>query len=150
MITWFKSREPRERVLLTILAALIVLFMVWFALTRQGSGPDGASALEAAQTDREFWLRAAPKVNTGLQTGGRQDFTRGALIEVARKRGVDLSRVQPQAGGGLTIWVEDAATPSFYGVIQELVTNYAVDVETALITAAPNGGVNAQLTLTPI
>jgi len=149
MMTWFKSREPRERVLLCILAGLLILFAAWFALTREG-GPNGVSELEAAQTDREFWLRAAPKLNSGPTTGARAEFTRGALIEAARKRGVDLSRVQPQSGGGLTMWVEDAATPAFYAIIQDLVTNYAVDVDTALITAAPAGGINAQLTLTPL
>jgi len=149
MIAWFRAREPRERVLLLILAGLLLLFAAWFALSRE-SGPNGSTALEAAQTDREFWLRAAPKLNAGAASGSRAEFTRGAMIEAARKRGVDLSRVQPQAGGGLTVWVEDAATQSFYAVIQDLVTNYAVDVDTALITAAPAGGVNAQLTLTPI
>jgi len=93
MMTWFNSREPRERVLLMILAGLLVIFVAWFALTRE-SGPDGASALEAAQTDREFWLRAAPRLGPANVTGTRNDFTRGALIEVARKRSVELSRVQ--------------------------------------------------------
>ena len=148
-MTWFKSREPRERVLLMILAGLLVLFVAWFALTRE-SGADGSTALDAAQTDREFWLRASPQLNVGTVVGARAEFTRGALIETARKRGMDLSRVQPQSGGGVTLWVEDAATPTFYGVIQDLVTNYAVDVDSALITAAPSGGVNAQLTLTPL
>lgn len=149
MMTWFNSREPRERVLLLILAGLLIVFAAWFAMSRD-SGPDGSTALEAAQTDREFWLRAAPKLNSNTATGSRAQFTRGALIDAARKRGVDLSRVQPQAGGGLTLWVEDASTPAFYAIIQDLVTNYAVDVDTALITAAASGGVNAQLTLTPI
>ncbi|MEP4051132.1 MAG: type II secretion system protein GspM [Litorimonas sp.] len=149
MMTWFNSREPRERVLLLILAGLLIVFAAWFVMSRD-RGPDGSTALEAAQTDREFWLRAAPKLNSNTATGARAEFTRGALIEAARKRGVDLSRVQPQAGGGLTLWVEDASTPAFYAIIQDLVSNYAVDVDTALITAAASGGVNAQLTLTPI
>jgi len=149
MMTWFHSREPRERVLLMILTALIIGFVAWFVLTRE-SGPDGSNALDAAQVDREFWLRAAPKFGAGATTGEREEFTRGALIDIARKRGVDLSRVQPQAGGGLTVWVEDASTPAFYKVIQDLVTGYAVNVETALITSAPAGGVNAQLTFIPV
>jgi len=128
---------------------LLLVFAAWFALTREG-GADGSAALEAAQLDREFWLRAAPKLDAGSVAGARADFSRDALIEAARKRGVDLSRVQPQAGGGLTLWVEDAPTQSFYAIIEDLVTNYAVDVDTALITAAPSGGLNAQLTLTPI
>lgn len=149
MMTWFKSREPRERVLLLILAGLLFIFAAWFVLNRE-SGPDGSDALEAAQVDREFWLRAAPKLGTGVATGSRADFSRGALIDAARKRNVDLSRVQPQSGGGLTVWVEDASTPAFYAVLEDLVTNYAVDVETALITAAASGGINAQVTLTPL
>jgi len=149
MKAWFNAREPRERVLLLILAGLIVVFAAWFALSRE-RGPSGTTALEAAQTDREFWLRAAPKLNAGTVTGARDEFTRGALIEASRKRGVELSRVQPQEGGGLTVWVEDAVTTSFYAVIQDLVTQYAVEVDSALITAAPAGGINAQLTLTPL
>ena len=149
MMTWFNAREPRERVLLLILAGLLVIFIAWFSLTREG-GPGGASALEAAQTDREFWLRAAPKLNASTSNGAKSEFTRGALIDAARKRSMELSRVQPNAGGGLTLWVEDASSPTFYAVIQELVANYAVNVESALITAAPSGGVNAQLTLTPL
>ena len=135
--------------MLFILAGLLIVFAAWFVLTRE-SGPNGSTALEAAQTDREFWLRASPKLNAGTATGTKCEFTRDALIDAARKRSVDLSRVQPNAGGGLTLWVEDAATPAFYGVIQDLVTNYAVNVESALITAASSGGVNAQLTLTPL
>lgn len=149
MMTWFKSREPRERVLLLILAGLLFVFAAWFVLNRE-SGPSGSDALEAAQTDREFWLRAAPKLGTRAATGARAEFTRGALIEAARKRNVDLSRVQPQTGGGLTLWVEDASTQAFYAILEDLVSNYAVDVDTALITAASSGGINAQVTLTPV
>ncbi len=149
MMTWFKSREPRERVLLLILAGLLFIFAAWFVLTRE-SGPTGSDALEAAQTDREFWLRAAPKLGAGVATGVRAEFSRGALIEAARKRDVDLSRVQPQAGGGLTLWVEDASTQAFYAILEDLLSNYAVDVDTALITAASSGGINAQVTLTPL
>jgi len=90
MMAWFNSREPRERILLMILAGLLVVFIAWFALTRE-SGPDGASALEAAQTDREFWLRAAPRLGATANAGTRNDFTRGALIEVARKLNAQLT-----------------------------------------------------------
>lgn len=149
MMTWFNSREPRERVLLMILAGLLVVFLAWFALTRE-SGPDGVTALEAAQTDRELWLRAAPRLASGAVAGERAEFTRGALVESARNRSVSLSRVQPQSNGGLSIWIEDAPTTAFYGLIEDVISKYSVSVETALLTTAPNGGINAQLTLTPL
>ena len=148
MMSWLNAREPRERVLLLILAGVFI-FAALFALSRD-RGPSGTTALEAAQTDREFWLRASQKLNASPAAGARDEFTRGVLIRTSRKRGVELSRVQPQAGGGLTVWVEDASTTSFYAVIQDLVTQYDVQVESALITAAPAGGINAQLTFTPL
>ncbi len=149
MIGWFKSREPRERVLLVIMLGMLAIFASWFVLTRE-SGPDGVTDLEAAQLDRELWLRAAPRLSAGSLSGERSEFTRGALVDASRKRGVALSRVQPQAEGGLSVWIDDAPTSALYNLINDLVSNHAVKVETAVITTAPNGGVNAQLTLVPV
>lgn len=149
MINWFNSREPRERVLLIILAGILAFMIAWFAITRE-KGPDGKAMLQSAQTDRALWLRASPKLNQSPSAGPRSDFSRGALNDVARRRGVDLSRVQPQAGGGVTVWMEDLPTTALYGLINDLVSNYAVEVKTATLSTAPDGGLNAQLTLTPL
>jgi len=145
---WFKSREPRERILLMILAAMLAVFAAWFIVTRE-SGPDGRASLEAAQMDRELWLRAAPRLGARAAIGERSEFTRGVLVDAARQRRVDLSRVQSQAEGGLSVWIEDAPTSALYGLINDLVSSHSVKVDTAVITTAPNGGVNAQLTLVP-
>jgi type II secretory pathway component PulM len=149
MMTWFNAREPRERVLLMILAGLVIIFAAWFALTREG-GSNGAEQLEAAQLDRELWLRAAPRLGVAGNVDAKSEFTRGALVDTARKRGVALSRVQPNPSGGLTVWIDDAPTPALYALISDIVMGHDVEVETALMTTAPNGGVNAQLTLTPL
>ena len=149
MMDWFNSRELRERILLMVLAVLLAIFAFWFVVTRE-SGPDGRANLEAAQMDRELWLRAAPRLTAGTAVGNRSEFTRGALVEASRKRGVALSRVQPQGEGGLSVWIDDAPTPALYGLINDLVSTHAVKVETAVMTTAPNGGVNAQITLVPL
>jgi type II secretory pathway component PulM len=149
MMSWFQSREPRERVLLLIIGALLALYVAWFLINRE-AGPTGQSKLEAAQTDRELWLRAAPKLSVSGASGERAAFTRGALIDVARKRGVELSRIQPQPNGGLTVYVEDVGTPEFYAVIGDLVAGYNVDVENVLISTTPNGVLNAQFTLAEV
>lgn len=146
-MSWFQSREPRERVLLMIMGAMLMGFAGWFLMTRE-AGPSGQSELETAQIDRELWMRAAPKMNVAGATGERATFTRGALIDVARKRGVELSRMQPQSAGGLTVWIEDVGTAEFYGVINDLIAGYNVDVENALISTTPEGVLNAQFTLT--
>ena len=149
MMSWFNSREPRERVLLAILAGLLAIFVAWFALTRE-RGPDGASDLEAAQQDHELWLRAAPRLRPGAAPGDRSEFSRGALVDAARKRGIALSQVRPQGDGGLGVWIDDAPTSAFYGLVDDLVKTYSVKVDTAVMTTAPDGGVNAQITLIPL
>jgi len=149
MMDWFNSREPRERILLLVLAGLLIVFLAWFAMTRE-RGPNGAAALESAQTDRELWLRAAPRLGPTVGSGQRAEFTRGSLVDMARKRGVNLTQVQAQTGGSLSVWIDDAPTIALYGWIEDLVTGYAVKVDTVQITTAPNGGINARLTLTPI
>ena len=149
MINWFQTREPRERVLLMALAALLVFFVLWFAVTRE-RGPNGHTALEAAQIDRELWLRAAPQLNAAPAGGERAEFTRGALIDVARKRAVGLSRMQPESDGSLMVWIEDTQTTPLYGVIRDLTQAYNVDVETALISTNPSGTLSAQITLKPL
>jgi general secretion pathway protein M len=149
MMSWFQSREPRERVLLMIMSAMLALFVAWFLVNRE-SGPAGHSELEAAQIDRELWVRAAPKMSSTGAISERAAFTRGALIDIARKRGVELSRMQPQSGGGLTVWIEDVGTAAFYGVINDLVSGYTVNVENVVISTTLNGVLNAQFTLVEI
>lgn len=150
MIGWFNSREPRERVLLMVLAAMLVLFLAWFALTRE-SGPDADTVLAEAQADRELWLRAAPRISAG-STGDttRTAFTRGALINLARNRDVALTRVQPQNDGSLTVWIDDVGSPPLFTLIQALTKGYTVDVQSVMITRTPQGSLNAQFTLMPI
>jgi len=149
MMNWFNSREPRERVLLMILAGLLALFLAWFALTRE-SGPDADQVLADAQSDRELWLRAKPKLATG--SGGevsRGEFTRGNLINLARQRDIRLTRVQPQNDGSLTVWIDDIETQPLYGLMQALTKSYRVDFNSVIISRAPQGSLNAQFTLRP-
>lgn len=150
MMSWFNNREPRERVLLMILAALLVIFVGWFALTRE-SGPDPDIALSEAQIDRELWLRAAPRLGGG--SGGdstRETFTRGAIINLARSRDVALTRVQPQNDGSLTVWIDDVGTGPLFGLMQSVTRDYAVDLQSVMINRTPNGALNAQFTLMPL
>ena len=53
MIEWFNSREPRERILLMIMFGLMLVFAIWFLMTRE-TGPDPDQQLAEAQSDREL------------------------------------------------------------------------------------------------
>lgn len=150
MMGWFNSREPRERVLLMILAVLLIISVGWFAMTRE-AGPDPDVQLSDAQIDRELWLRAAPRLSVG--SGGdvtRAPFTRGAIINLARSRDIALTRVQPQNDGSLTVWIDDVGTGPLFGLMQSVTRDYAVDLQSVMINRTPRGGLNAQFTLMPL
>lgn len=150
MIGWFNSREPRERILLMILAALLVLFLGWFALTRE-SGPDADSVLAEAQLDRELWLRAGPRLSAGSsETTSRTAFTRRSLIDLARNREVTLTRIQPQNDGSLTVWIDNVGTSPLFGLMQAVTQGYTVDLQSVMISRTPQGDLNAQFTLMPV
>ena len=80
MIDWFNSREPRERILLMIMFGLVSIFAIWFLMNRE-TGPDPDLQLAEAQSDRELWLRAKPRLLTkGQGDVVRKEFNRGELI----------------------------------------------------------------------
>lgn len=147
MMDWFNSREPRERILLIVMAALLTLFIAWFALNRE-TGPDADQVLAEAQTDRELWLRAKPKLTADSGNNvARGEFSRGDLINLARQRDVRLTRVQPQNDGSLTVWIDDIGTQPLFGLMQALTKSYRVDFSSVIISRSPQGSLNAQFTL---
>ena len=147
MTELWTGRDRREKILIGIMGALILGFAAWFVMTRDGSTASPAEVLAEAQSDRELFLRAAPRLTAGATATGRADFSRGDLINLARARDIALSRVQPQNDGGLSIWVDGAETTALYGLIQDVLNGYDVQMQNALISAAPGGGVSAQFTV---
>ena len=147
MIEWFNSREPLERILLMIMFGLMLVFAIWFLMTRE-TGPDPDQQLAEAQSDRELWLRAKPRLLTkGQGDIVRKEFNRGELINLARQRDVRLTRVEPQNDGNLSVWIDDISTNSLYGLFTALNQSYQVDFTNVTISRTPQGSLNAQFTL---
>lgn len=149
MKAWWDMRAKSERILLAIMAALILLFSIWqFMLSPLLRGQDTAErALIKAQADYAVIARTAPQMpNTNANV---QPFDRAILISLARKSDIRLSRVQPETDGSLSVWVDGAATPAIYDLMEDLLTGYSVSL-TRMNLAASGTGVSAQFTLRPI
>jgi type II secretory pathway component PulM len=147
---WWDERDGRERVLIGIMGALMLAFGAWLLLTREGAAVSPDLALAEAQTDRELWLRAKPKLTPGASIDAKQDFSRGVLIDRARAKGVELSRVQPQGDGALGVWTDGTTTQAIYGLLVDVTTNYAVEITDVFFATSADGSLNAQFTLSPI
>lgn len=149
MIGWWEARDGRERILLGVMAALIFVFGAWLLLTREGVEVAPDVALAEAQTDRELWLRAKSRLGAGASLGVKQPFSRGVLIDRARARGVELSRVQPQTDGALGVWADGTRTQTVYALLVDMTENYAVTITDVFFATSADGTLNAQFTLSP-
>lgn len=149
MRTWWDSREPREQVLLTILAALVGLFLLVFAvlLPAQAAQSEAQADLQRAQSDWQLVHRVAPTLS--VSNANRAPFSRAALIRAAGQHGIKLARMQPGDEGALSVWIDDVSTEALYGLFEDLMTDYSVVPERVSIGADQNGALSAQFTLRP-
>lgn len=148
MREFWSDRDPRERLLLSVLAAIAVFMLLFqFALKPMLNSDSSDTPLTVAQADREMFLRAAPQIGGASASGARAVFQRAVLIDTARKRDIKLSRVQPDGRGGLTVWVEDAPTQALYGLFDDILSGYQVEMSQSTVTLSDAGGLDAQFTL---
>jgi len=141
------ERELYEKWVMAVLAIGLVLISLWFVLISPvlNSKSEAKSLSETALRDHRIVTRALPQIGQGTVATG-QPFSRAVLIEVARKKSVRLSRVQPD-GESVNVWVDEVPTGQLYGLINSLVTENGAQVNRATITASESGLLSAQLTL---
>ena len=142
---WWGEREPRERLLLSVLGALLALFGIIFLLVLpiQAARGDAVSSLDRAKADMIAVSRL--QVQTG-QTG-RAAFNRAVLVNVARTEDVKLTRVQPGADTTLSVWIDEAQTERLYAFFETLLTDYSASLDQVVISSDANGRLSAQFTI---
>jgi general secretion pathway protein M len=144
LMTWWNGREPRERMLLSVLAVVASLFALVFLLVLplQSASARADAALERARADR----LAVSRLPSTTQAAGqaRSAFDRTALVGTARARNVRLTRVQPDADGSLSVWIDDTQTAALYGFFEDLLGSYDATLERVIISADGNGQLSAQ------
>lgn len=145
---WWEVREPRERVLLSVLALVATLFalVVLLLLPLQSARAEADAGLERARAELAIVARVAPGLASGAPSA-RTPFDRSALISVSRAHGIRLTRVQPAADGSFAVWIDDAQTASLYAFFEDLLSRHAVTMERAVVSADANGRLSAQFTL---
>lgn len=145
---WWDGREPRERLLLIVLGCLLGLFalIVLLILPAQSARADAEVALERAKQDLTLVSRVIPGVSAGAPNA-RAPFDRSVLIRTAQSHGIKLTRVQPANDGSFAVWIDDAQTQDLYGLFSDLLSNYAVTLDRADVSADANGRLSAQFTV---
>lgn len=142
IIDWWDGREPRERVLLSVLGAIVAIFIVIFGLILplQSARANADASLNRAQAD----LVAVSRLSSTDATTTRLPFDRSVLIQIANGADIKLTRVQPGSDGTLSVWIDDAQTQRLYGFFETLLSDYAVGLDQVIVSTDANGRLSAQ------
>ncbi len=151
-MSFWNGLDARERLLITIAGILLGVLALWFLGIRPviNAKADAKTAQTTALRDLEIVKSGLPKLGGGTASTGTQAFDRNAVIRTAESAGLNLSRVQPENGGALKIWFDEASTSQIYKFLTDLTATYAVSVSSAQMTRKSSGTVNTTITLQPV
>jgi general secretion pathway protein M len=121
---WYVGRSTREQRLLLAMAATFLLVFTWLLVIR----PLGDALFEARERHGEAVLaeaeaRAQAEALRSLRTSGGVRLTEPPETVIARtaaEAGFQLSRLQAEPGGGVSIGIEAARPQALFGWVSQL------------------------------
>jgi general secretion pathway protein M len=156
MREWFDNLSPRERIIVQVGGALVILILIWsLVLSPIYSGVDRLTTSVASKRATIEWMRsAAAEIKAGGAIKGGGDMVDQSLVVViarsARQAGLNnaLNQNQPMGDDGIRVRLERASFDTIAGWIAQLQTSYGLTLETANIERSTTvGTVNASIVL---
>lgn len=147
---WYAGREPGEQKIVAALALLIVLSLLWLILWKPVSDwrADTANRHQNAQQSYDYLKRNEQELKDSVRAGrnpARSSILR-LITQAARARGLQLPRVQPESGGGVSVVLQDQPFNDVLAFVAQLEENNGISVIRASIDSSGTPGrVNAQL-----
>jgi len=157
MKEWFAGLEPRERLLVSGGAVVLVLLLLYVVIWEPiASGYRNLQEDVAEQKQTLAWMQQAATQIKTLQrssTGDVRGLGGRSLLAVVDKSarsgglGDSIKRIEPDGSKGVKVWLEGVAFDPMILWLGKLTRTY--QIETSLITIEPQGAgrVNARLTL---
>lgn len=155
MIAWWNSRQPRERNVLIIGAALAVVAVgytfVWEPLQRNIER-NRAAASEQLRT--HAWMEAASNEIMELRAAPRSAALEGSLLAAMERSakaaglGQYITRMEPSGTDAIRLQLTNVVFDRLIAWLASLQTDYGVTVSESTISATSTTGyVDASLTL---
>lgn len=146
---WWNARAPRERVLLAIMLALLVIIIGWLGVYRPIENAVRGAALanqEAAERYGDMARKVAWLKRAERRAGARSTLPAEQIVgQSAGEAGFTLDRVQAQGGDRVDIAIASARSTALLGWIQTL-EGQGMAVDRATITpSGTTGTVSAQI-----
>jgi general secretion pathway protein M len=142
---WYVDRSVREQRLILVMAAAFLLVFTWLLIVRPlGDALADARARHAAAVIERAEARAqAEALGTLGRAGGPRPLIEPVETMIARsagQAGFQLSRIQAQPGGGVSIGIEAARPQALFGWISSLERQ-------GIVVATLTAGANADRTV---
>jgi type II secretory pathway component PulM len=141
------EREPREKVLLSIMGVLLSLTIFWFFILTPilAAKSEAKSDLMRAERDYVTVSRALPSLGTPAASSA-QTFNQAVLIASANKRNLNVTRIQPDGNKSLSVWIDTQDTQALYAMLNEIILNHGAKLTRATLSTGANQTLSAQLT----
>jgi len=121
---WYRGRSVREQRLLLAMAALFTLVFVWLLLIRPlGDALADARARHDAAVIERAEAQAQAEALGVLRKAGGAALTQpveALVAQTAGQTGFQLSRIQAEPGGGVSIAIEAARPQALFGWVSSL------------------------------
>lgn len=148
ILSWWRGREPRERAMLTVMAALIAAFAWWYGLLwplramREGAAARHASAVaDLHQVEAEVAVLAGSG-GPSPPVGG--DALQRRILDSVREAGLSPSRRRSAADGAFVLDFERVAAPALHGWLGQLAGRDGI-APSALHVERADGGLRAEV-----
>jgi general secretion pathway protein M len=148
MTAWWQARTRREQILLGVMGAALLAFVLWFGVQRPIAQAKAAAAerYDRALADRAVVETAAARI-VALRRGPGGDVKRVPAAEAvnasAAAAGLTLTRVEPEADGGVQAAVGGVAPAQLFGWLAALQRDYGVTPRHLTVIKDDAGGLSA-------
>ncbi|MEO0882947.1 MAG: type II secretion system protein M [Pseudomonadota bacterium] len=153
MTNWWETREPRERLLLSVAGVLTFLVLGYLLVIQPLSNArqQASQALASAQTDRAIVDRGISVLaNTDVTSSGAApdvDDFRTMVTRSAREAGLSLSRVQRGSDGTIQLRFDDAEPPRLFAWLATIESQPGGEIVAASISARNDERIEAVIEL---
>lgn len=149
-MNFWNEREPREKTLISIAAALIILvigsqFLVKPILAYPKVTKE---AFEKSQANLKI-MHSGQSVlqNLPLRTKLNPSEVQSKITKSAFGKGLTITRRQPSGNTGISLWFDSANSIDFYSWLSALTSKYDIYLAKVSIHRNEDGTIRAQLTL---
>lgn len=153
---WFEALEPRERALVSLAAALLVVVIIYLAGLKPLLDQTARSAAQVADQQQlldelsQLAARRGPQQGAAADVQGSDQSLVLVVDRSTRSQGLAayLKRNQPDGADSIRLRFEDAPFDNLLGWLVELESRYGIAAVAANIDRSPaSGRVNCNLVL---